>query len=533
MKTIVRLCLFLIVLAACDAPSAEPTPAPSPTVDNATAVDIMSAVLQRRKAALPTSPPAALPDTRTPAQLEQAACRGSSGWRCPAVKANASVGGSPVIPSSWTIPAWFIDPANSSGAASDNNPCTTTGLPCLTYQEINVHRWGCAGNPKACPRLRQITTLTWMSSVVNCTDPVYFDPSLEAGAYANLVGTLPTGVSGTLSNVTSGGGATRTALEAAQSPGTPTAGSFLVNTTHPSAAWAHAVSSGAIWFWTQPMARTTVPVTAFSYPAEVNTWANGDSVTLYTAATLTAACLVDMEATIEDSGASDNAGIIYVTHLLNFAEDATATATTNANIAIQESNSQRATTVNAEGGGSGGLSYFLNDYDGAETAIYGASQFLTYTIGGEYFGLSVNAGQIDNDLIANFFLITGFNASQANGIGTVLNSAYIAAATIGSFQGTTIMNSGSPQVLWGPGGMSVAGPAHFTYKSGAGGAVASLKITGGIKYGATLTVGCSEIPSSGATTRVCNISTAAATLDSTFGATAGCLQSGSGSICNY
>ena len=127
--------------------------------------------------------PPAPPDPRTPQQIAQAAC----GTRCKGAMTKPLVavsGSQPILPPSWTVPTWHINPANSIGCASDTNSgtsasCTggcsgsvcTSGIgPLLTYQELNVHRLGCQGNPTLCPRWRQSTSIIYDSSQTNATD---------------------------------------------------------------------------------------------------------------------------------------------------------------------------------------------------------------------------------------------------------------------------------------------------------------------------------------------------------------------------
>ena len=187
---------------------------------------------------------------------------------------------SPIIPASWTVPAWFIDPTNSSGTASDTNNCTTSATACLTWQEVNVHRWGCGGIPTACPRLRQNTAIEFLSSHVDDTDPVYFNPSVEGGIVTVFgpLGVAQQVASGVLSNVTAKNRSTPQLLLAQSGATAP--GQFVVNSTHPSRAWTYKLSSGSIYSMTEPAVAATVPSTT-PCGAGVDTWANGDSVIVY------------------------------------------------------------------------------------------------------------------------------------------------------------------------------------------------------------------------------------------------------------
>lgn len=233
-------------------------------------------------------------DMRTPEQLAQAACLGSNGtWYCRSPKPASTFSGSnttvlasssqsvgPIIPTSWTVPQWYVDPSNVSGTASDNNNCTTTSTPCLTWHEINDHRWGCLGSPEECPRLRQSTNITFLSSHTTNADPVVFQPQIELTSSVVLQGAAPTLVSTvTLSGTTS---KNRTAgsnsLLITNLGATGAVNQLVENTTHPSRAWVYKSLGANSFDMTQPLVKTN-GVPAF-FPAEVDTWANGDSVNL-------------------------------------------------------------------------------------------------------------------------------------------------------------------------------------------------------------------------------------------------------------
>ena len=78
-------------------------------------------------------------------------------------------GGSAVYPPvSWNQAAWFIDPSNTSGFASNANDGLTLLTPLLTYAEV-VKRWGTFA-----PELPQNTVITFMSDQIGFTDPLVF-----------------------------------------------------------------------------------------------------------------------------------------------------------------------------------------------------------------------------------------------------------------------------------------------------------------------------------------------------------------------
>ena len=134
------------------------------------------------------------------------------GWACPAVKRPLmATGQTPIIPPSWTVPNWYIDPQNTTTCASDSNSgtsatCGGAGIgPIVTYQELNVHRWGCQGDPSACPRLSPKHDAQLPQQADERGGLVFFDPSIELGGYAAVVcplGSAQQIATGTLNVVT-------------------------------------------------------------------------------------------------------------------------------------------------------------------------------------------------------------------------------------------------------------------------------------------------------------------------------------------
>jgi len=201
----------------------------------------------------------------------------------------------PIFPPAWKTSVWYVDPGNSSGSASDDNNCTTSATPCLTWHEIHDHRWGCTSNQgEGCPRLQQNTTIHWLSNQVgNDNDPIYFSPMIENGAQVILQGdgngTLI--ATGTLSSVTSKSRTGATGLNAniTNTDGgavTGCLGEYILNTTHSSKAWLQGTVYGSCgtgpWLISQPCQLLTVPLNpANTHPLEVDTWANSDAVSLY------------------------------------------------------------------------------------------------------------------------------------------------------------------------------------------------------------------------------------------------------------
>lgn len=244
-------------------PSPDPAPSPPPAVQ------------------IPSPDPVEISpvlETRSLSELQRAACRGAGGeWRCQNVAPPKTFAAptSPVLPTSWTVPAWFIDFANVSGTASDTNDCVTSATACRTYGEIAAHRWGTYE-----PQLQQQTIITTLSGWPSTS--LFADQFIYRGTYAGnlfVIGTLGTNetiVSGTLAGVVAKA-KPNTLLQATLSA--PTAvGQLIHNTTHDSYAWVLTSLGGGNFEITQPM---TQPGPTFLVGSEVNTWANGDAYTVF------------------------------------------------------------------------------------------------------------------------------------------------------------------------------------------------------------------------------------------------------------
>jgi hypothetical protein len=88
-------------------------------------------------------------------------------------------------------PAWFVDPSNVSGKASNQNDGLTALTPLLTFNEI-TRRWG-----TSTPTLAQDTTINMMSDQPDFTDPVNVRPILLQSSLF-IKGTLISVISDTI-----------------------------------------------------------------------------------------------------------------------------------------------------------------------------------------------------------------------------------------------------------------------------------------------------------------------------------------------
>ena len=496
---------------------------------------------------LPTPPPpVSVP--RSSAELATAACTGADGqWRCsfkrPATKLGASTS-APIIPTSWTIPNWYIDPANSATCAGDTNSGTAatctggcsgstcpSGIgPLQSFQELNVHRWGCQGNASVCPRLtghNQTYTIEFLSSQTVSTDPVYLQFSQENGAAMVVEGVLGTAqqvCSTTLSAVTAKNRATPQLLKVSFAAcAGAAANQLVVNSTHSSRAWIYSTAGGGAWNMSQPLAPYTVPVYNPT-GTEVNTWAATDAVVVYNPVQIN---LVLYNPILSDfnqgtfangpdfyqavawdpNGAfNDNAeygAVIFVESQIQ----RTAAFTPQASTGIGFAN-----TVNIGGLTYSGFNVLGNDQVTASGGVLNAPG-----------GTNLASAYLDQDVIIG-------PANSKNGMGAILQG------TVYIDTGTTVTTYGpwkytGTSALWGPGNFNAAG--RVTYPAGAGAAAAEFLLTGSLEINGQ-SLSCIVVPSVASPTLTCNTTVTAAHLDSNLGATSGCLSAlGGGAFCNY
>lgn len=194
----------------------------------------------------------------------------------------SAVGIPPPLNPNWSVAAWFVDPQNTTTCASDDNSCTSatcgaagSGVgPCKTWGQINAIRWGCLGSPVACPRLRQTTTITFLSSHTDDTDPVESFPSIEHGGSliftANLTQTVPsvgTSTFTTVINYSNSSATNQAANDTGQLIGNK--GAMVVDMTKSATFWCNegTVNGSHICRMTVPMGTVTAPPTALQVPS--------------------------------------------------------------------------------------------------------------------------------------------------------------------------------------------------------------------------------------------------------------------------
>lgn len=374
----------------------------------------------------------------------------------------------------WQQATWFIDPQNTSGGASDGNTGLTALTPLVTFAELAA-RWGTYS-----PHLRQNTTITFLSSHTDNTDPVYLRPFIENGATIILQGTTPTVLASiVLAGVVAKNRATPQLLNATL--GASGAAAVLVqNTTaaKSSRAWAYKVVSGTTFSMTQPLAPLTLPFQ--SVPAEVDTWANGDTANLLTPIAIN---VVSLEPTMaDDNGAFDNLLYAYQCTIFDPAGVGTDPIFIGDHVSLVECAIQRFVMPRGNNGSEAPLfnAGITNcALRGGTVAGQGFSGAFPVTGGAWYPGafarLIGGNVEIDGDAILGVNLVVD---------GANIGFAYVDTSRILLNLGHNLvvgtLNYGGSS-LYGPGSVDMTGMSRLSYPSGAGAAVAHLQLTGSLE----------------------------------------------------
>lgn len=381
------------------------------------------------------SPPAPVVSHRSMEEIQAAACMGADGkWRCKGVKQTVTLASAtqPVIPVSWSVPAWFVDNANVTGSASDGNPCTTSGLPCLTKGEIIYHRWGTTS-----PTINATQVIiTYLSPDSTVNDTGIFTPTFINGGTLYHTSPLPTpSFTGTTLLVTSKAAASNLPLT---STFTTTTGAIaiktlLVNSTHPSRAWAIRNTAGSTWLISQPLVTYTiggaVPFT------EVDTWANGDTITGYILNTVSLAKIGGISHGITATFAPSH--VVYQLNLFNAATAGSTFGDTSAAFSIIESsgvNFSASGAIEQAGNSVDNSDFFSGDISG----VGGPTLVSVSIIGSAAFSIHGNPiNTFQDTILGHHGVFSGSNYQ--------LGSIYMEPTTSGDIQvsGYAIMPSGA------------------------------------------------------------------------------------------
>ena len=174
----------------------------------------------------------------------------------------------------------IVDPANVTGVATDvgSGTASTNGVTGRVFNswQALVNAWGTTA-----PVFSQNTVITFASANAT-TDPVIFYPQSRIPVTITLTAPLTLVATVALAAVVSKNRAAgANALLQADLGASAVAGSFLVNTTRGnSCAHVESLVAGTTWNISQPFAPVPVPINTGA-PAEVDTWANTDSVQIF------------------------------------------------------------------------------------------------------------------------------------------------------------------------------------------------------------------------------------------------------------
>lgn len=479
---------------------------------------------------------------------------------CPAPKATSygAAGGSqsPIIPISWMIPAWWIDPANVTVCAADTNngqaascsggcvgaTCPSGIGPLRTYRRLNDQLWECFGSPKLCPRLRQNTTINWLSGHTDDSDPVPFLASIENNSLVIHQGSITQVASVVLAGTVAKNRAAQQLLNT-NLGASGAVGQLLINATHPSHALVYKSLGGNLFAISQPLNVGTLPGALpqnLSRP-EVDTWADGDTVTLNTVPFIN---FVDIEPNIEDGGANGvgtNASL-YLSQVGVF------DPATKGDGLIVSQNVRGFDVIWQRSPHYNGLGNYVST-TGCANCWYqngaGGYQDIAGTTNNNFTGgiMTTGTGQFFNGgsfvLDADLILNTAINsAAGRNIIGLVYaDTGTQLALGSGDLLFTSLLGyAGGPKV-WGPGPagtfIQIQNGNHVTIPLGAGQCATTIATTTANLRFSGVAAGYVAIPTAGALGPF-NVAFTCANVDANLGATQGCFTSGGGSaLCNY
>jgi hypothetical protein len=322
---------------------------------------------------------------------------------------------------------------------------------------------------------RQVTTIKYdLPGDNDNTQPLYLYPGYEAGGFLRVTGATSVVSTGPLAGVVAKNRVTPQLLQSNNLVGVAT-GQLAINTTHPSHAFPYTV--GGTTLWSQPLAPSSIPTSPFSLPAEVDTWANVDSVTLEQLTTIN---LADFRPVLVDyNGAFDNFGYIDTFAVFDPSGAGSDNVYLGPHVASYDVRFDRAPMI-VESNGIDEPQVFANcDFEGGFNGGTTAGQSMAITGGilrsttTEY---AFNSGvTLDGDTI--------FDATSSqlpNGIG--LGRVYIETGLTLTVEGGSSFLSGfyATPVLWGPGALAVNRNARLGYDAGLHTATSIFLLTGGI-----------------------------------------------------
>lgn len=379
---------------------------------------------------------------------------------------------------SWTVPQWFVDPANSSGCASDGNltctisTCGTPGDgPCRTRAQI-TSRW-----TTEAPVIAQNTNVRWLSSEASVTaDPYRIMVRPVNGATYSETGFLSSVATFALGTVTAKNRSTGQRLTAGGFvAGGLAAGQLVINTTRAnSKAWIVSIAGGVATL-TQPVAATaTTPGSGLYTPAEVDTWVATDTVVVDKLQTVNLRGFIPMGGA--DLGALGTAGTVWLQDLhINdaggAATDSYWPATCDLSPYCEIAECVFDPNVIAR------RAFLVNNFANGQGA-----NFETVTLAGLMgFATTTNAFY-DQDVQ----LAGGLEGHAFNAVGLAYVPTGSVFYTVGRGGWNFTQTYGSGYALWGPGSLAISDGGGF-YNTGGSTFATTLLISGGISLDSVAT----------------------------------------------
>lgn len=392
-------------------------------------------------------------------------------WLAPlfAIAFGAGGGGGGGVPPSWLVPAWFIDPV----AGNDANNGQSALTPIKTWAQL-INLWGTRS-----PILRQNTVITFLSSQPDNTDPVIWTPYIGNGATVSIQGTATVVTAGVvLAGVVAKNRATPQLLNATLGA-TAALDQMVVNTTagKSSRAFVYKLVAGTTFSLSQPLVPAAIPAASI-FPAELDTWANGDTVNLVTLSRVNICQVAPVM--LDLNGGSSNLAYLYNLTIFDPAGVGLDAVYLGQNVRVVECLSQRNITWIGNNGDLQNEALLnvdnLGQLDGGKggpSTIGVVAGITRAAISSDGPGLFFDGDTILNVsgpdlLIAGAFLSLVFLDSTGSGV-------------IPSGQTTVFTGGYGAAKIWGPGVFGPQGPGRVNYPAGAGAAVATFLNTGGLQ----------------------------------------------------
>jgi hypothetical protein len=368
---------------------------------------------------------------------------------------------SPIIPASWTVPTWFVDPS----AGSDNNSCTSIGAPCKSYAAI-VQRWGTTQ-----PTLLQSTAITWLNDDVS-TDPVVLLPTLVGGGGLSLNGSLIQITTATIGTYTAPNfvAGTKGQITASGQSGaywTPFVGMIVRDTTNSSSFVVDSDIGSATATISTPF---HFPVQEF--PASPGTITNGDAITIFRPTKI-------FLLFFDSVGLGNLSGGGFRALNLNIASEY---STTFGPLLFVTESQLTSSTIFTSMAGSSVSPVFTGCFisstvEGAVTVVGGSMS----AVGNNF----QNGSSLDGDVLINQRIHYGSGLINFRRVYFGQTNAVDSPVVNINVVQSVMTDNGSSARVWGPGGLNVFSGMHFDLHFGS--AVSTLLLTGTLQIDNSVT----------------------------------------------